>query len=122
MSMASRSTGDSPRRRSDVLRGISLEVRRGETFAFLGHNAADTIHVMAEAMKLAYADRSEYLGDPDFWKVPVADGLSAQDVEEILVTADVAIDLDRRADHGCISGASSGSRAGGRGRRPRCGR
>ena len=37
----------------------------------LGHNTAATIHRMAEAMKLAYADRSEYLGDPDFWKVPV---------------------------------------------------
>ncbi|MDH3412804.1 MAG: gamma-glutamyltransferase, partial [Gammaproteobacteria bacterium] len=37
----------------------------------LGQNSADTIHVMAEAMKLAYADRSLHLGDPDFWKVPV---------------------------------------------------
>jgi len=35
-----------------------------------GHNSARTIHVMAEAMKLAYADRAEYLGDPDFVKVP----------------------------------------------------
>lgn len=37
-----------------------------------GHNSSDAIHVMAEAMKPAYADRSEYLGDPDFVKVPVA--------------------------------------------------
>lgn len=36
-----------------------------------GHNTAQTIHVMAEAMKHAYADRSEYLGDPDFYTVPV---------------------------------------------------
>lgn len=36
-----------------------------------GSNSAQTIHVMAEAMKLAYADRSEYLGDPDFINVPV---------------------------------------------------
>lgn len=36
-----------------------------------GHNTAQTIHVMAEAMKQAYSDRSEYLGDPDFYKVPV---------------------------------------------------
>ena len=37
-----------------------------------GHNSAKTIHVMAEAESRAYADRSEYLGDPDFVKVPVA--------------------------------------------------
>ncbi|HEY4072464.1 MAG TPA: gamma-glutamyltransferase [Herbaspirillum sp.] len=35
-----------------------------------GSESAQTIHVMAEAMKLAYADRAEYLGDPDFVKVP----------------------------------------------------
>ena len=37
-----------------------------------GHNRADTLHVMAEAMRRAYADRSRHLGDPDFWPVPVA--------------------------------------------------
>lgn len=36
-----------------------------------GVNSAQSIHLMAESMKLAYADRSEYLGDPDFNKVPV---------------------------------------------------
>lgn len=38
---------------------------------FLGHNSAETVHLMAEAMKLAYADRAQHLGDPDFWPVPV---------------------------------------------------
>ncbi|WP_443019885.1 gamma-glutamyltransferase [Shewanella sp. OMA3-2] len=37
-----------------------------------GHNTAQTIHLMAETMKYAYADRSEFLGDPDFVKVPTA--------------------------------------------------
>jgi gamma-glutamyltranspeptidase / glutathione hydrolase len=37
----------------------------------LGANSAATIHLMAEAMKHAYADRSEYLGDPDFVEVPI---------------------------------------------------
>ncbi|AQS36600.1 gamma-glutamyltranspeptidase [Shewanella psychrophila] len=37
----------------------------------LGHNTAATLHLMTEAMQRAYADRSEYLGDPDFYKVPV---------------------------------------------------
>ena len=35
-----------------------------------GWNDSRTIHVMAEAEKLVYADRAEYLGDPDFYKVP----------------------------------------------------
>ncbi|MDJ0831961.1 MAG: gamma-glutamyltransferase [Gammaproteobacteria bacterium] len=38
-----------------------------------GHNSALSIHLMAEAMKQAYADRSEYLGDPDYVEVPVAE-------------------------------------------------
>lgn len=36
-----------------------------------GHNTAQTLHLMTETMKQAYSDRSEYLGDPDFYKVPV---------------------------------------------------
>ena len=36
-----------------------------------GPNSAQTIHSMAESMKLAYADRAEYLGDPDFVKIPL---------------------------------------------------
>lgn len=35
-----------------------------------GHNSAATIHHMAEAMKYAYADRSKFLGDPDFVQIP----------------------------------------------------
>ncbi|MBP0021984.1 MAG: gamma-glutamyltransferase [Cyanobacteria bacterium SBLK] len=44
----------------------------------LGHNSAQTIHLMAESMKLAYADRSKYLGDPDFVDVPVSGLISKQ--------------------------------------------
>jgi gamma-glutamyltranspeptidase/glutathione hydrolase len=36
-----------------------------------GHNSAQTIHLMAEAMKRAYADRSHHLGDGDFVRVPL---------------------------------------------------
>lgn len=35
-----------------------------------GHNSAKTIHVMSEAMQLAYADRAEWLGDADMVNVP----------------------------------------------------
>jgi gamma-glutamyltranspeptidase/glutathione hydrolase len=37
----------------------------------LGHNSAAKYHLFAEAMRRAFADRSEYLGDPDFVTVPV---------------------------------------------------
>ncbi len=49
-----------------------LNLLEGFPIGQLGVNSADTIHLMAEAMKLAYADRSRYLGDPDFVKVPVS--------------------------------------------------
>ena len=36
----------------------------------MGSNTAASLHVMAEAMKLAQADRSRYIGDPDFTQIP----------------------------------------------------
>ncbi len=50
-----------------------LNVLEDYPISFLGHNSADTIHLMTEAMKRAYADRSEYLGDSDFVDVPLAE-------------------------------------------------
>lgn len=38
----------------------------------MGPGSADALHITAEAMKLAYADRSKYLGDPDFVNVPTS--------------------------------------------------
>lgn len=36
-----------------------------------GHNSARTVHLMTEAQRRVYADRAAYLGDPDFYPVPV---------------------------------------------------
>ena len=55
-----------------------------------GQNSARTIHVMAEAEKRAYADRSEYLGDPDFVKVPVAGLTSPAYAKELAGQIDLA--------------------------------
>lgn len=55
-----------------------LNTLEGYPIGPLGHNSAETIHLMAEAMKLAYADRSEYLGDPDFVDVPI-EALTSKD-------------------------------------------
>jgi len=49
-----------------------LNILEGYPIGEFGLNSADTIHVMAEAMRRAYADRSEYLGDTDFVDVPLS--------------------------------------------------
>jgi gamma-glutamyltranspeptidase/glutathione hydrolase len=55
-----------------------LNILEGFDLRASGTESADTLHLMIEAMKLAYADRAEFLGDPDFVQVPVG-GLIAKD-------------------------------------------
>lgn len=49
-----------------------------------GANSAQTLHQLSEVMKLAYADRSEFLGDPDYYKVPLK-GLTSRAYADELV-------------------------------------
>jgi gamma-glutamyltranspeptidase/glutathione hydrolase len=44
----------------------------------MGHNSAQYIHHVIEAMKIAYADRAAHMGDPDFSPVPIDQLLSKQ--------------------------------------------
>lgn len=48
-----------------------LNVLEGYQLGLIPHNSATYLHLLAEAMKHAFADRAQYLGDPDFIKVPV---------------------------------------------------
>jgi gamma-glutamyltranspeptidase/glutathione hydrolase len=48
-----------------------FNILEGYPISEYGHNSAQTLHLMTEAMKRAYADRSLYLGDEDFIKVPL---------------------------------------------------
>ena len=36
-----------------------------------GHNSANTIHLLSESMKRAYADRTRFHGDPDYFEAPI---------------------------------------------------
>ena len=60
-----------------------LNILEGFPLPSEGLNSAKTIHDMAEAEKLAYADRAQYLGDPDFVSVPVK-GLTSKTYAEHL--------------------------------------
>jgi gamma-glutamyltranspeptidase/glutathione hydrolase len=48
-----------------------LNILEGWDMSALGHNSAAYLHRLIEAMRRAYADRSKYLGDPDYYDVPV---------------------------------------------------
>jgi len=49
-----------------------LGILEGTSYEKAGSGSASAIHYVAEAMRRAYADRNEYVGDPDFVKVPIA--------------------------------------------------
>lgn len=49
----------------------------------LGHNSPRYVHLLTEAMKHAFADRAEFLGDADFAKVPV-DRLTSRQYATVL--------------------------------------
>lgn len=50
--------------------------------AKMGHNSPDAIQVIVEAERRAYADRSYFLGDPDFVKIPMKELLDANYLRE----------------------------------------
>ncbi|MBI4203827.1 MAG: gamma-glutamyltransferase family protein [Betaproteobacteria bacterium] len=51
---------------------MALNMLKGYDLKAMGHNSADYIHVVTEALKLAFSDRHHHFGDPKFIKVPIA--------------------------------------------------
>jgi gamma-glutamyltranspeptidase/glutathione hydrolase len=48
----------------------TLRILEGFDLRTMGRGSADALHTIVEAIKLAYADRDRYYGDPDFVRVP----------------------------------------------------
>jgi gamma-glutamyltranspeptidase / glutathione hydrolase len=59
-----------------------------EGYSGLVSDEARRLHLMAEAMKLAYADRAAFLGDPDSVKAPLSRLLSKQYADELRLRID----------------------------------
>ncbi|AEF24340.1 gamma-glutamyltransferase [Pseudomonas fulva] len=57
---------------------IGIKEQRAADFKGLELNSARYIHLLAEIEKRVFADRADYLGDPDFSKVPVAKLIDAE--------------------------------------------
>ncbi len=58
---------------------IALNILEGIDLKKLGHNSTDYLHVVTEALKLAFADRERYIADPKFVKdMPVQELLSKE--------------------------------------------
>src|SRR5262249_42727870 len=57
----------------------ALKILEGFDLKSMGHNSADYIHYVTEALKLAFADRDAYIGDPRFVKdIPIEKLLSSE--------------------------------------------
>ncbi|MCA2410718.1 gamma-glutamyltransferase family protein [Rhizobium leguminosarum] len=73
----------------------TLSILKGFDLAAMDPAGADFVHTVVEAMKLAFADREVYYGDPDFSEVPIAHLLSETYAAERrkLVGPDASLDL-----------------------------
>jgi gamma-glutamyltranspeptidase / glutathione hydrolase len=67
-----------------------LGILEGTHYEEGGSGSASSIHYLAEAMRRAYADRNEYVGDPDFVRVPIAGLLDPAYLVKLRSTIDPA--------------------------------
>jgi gamma-glutamyltranspeptidase/glutathione hydrolase len=60
-----------------------LNILEGYNMTQLGFQTPASLHIMAEAMKRAFADRAKYMADTDFVKVPIAGLISKKYADEL---------------------------------------
>jgi gamma-glutamyltranspeptidase/glutathione hydrolase len=73
-----------------ILIAQMLGILEASGYEKTGAGSAQSLHWIAEAMKRAYADRAEYLGDPDFVKVPVTGLTSRTYIDRMRASIDPA--------------------------------
>jgi gamma-glutamyltranspeptidase/glutathione hydrolase len=61
-----------------LLQLLAMRDLAGEKFRGVWHNSAEYVHLLAEIEKRVFADRAEYLGDPDYVDVPLRELLDGQ--------------------------------------------
>ena len=83
-----------------------LNILEGYDLRGLGFGSVETVHLIAETLKIAFADRAAATADPAFVTVPVA-RLTAKDYAE---TRRAGIDPDRARSH--AAGVAAGSAGG----------
>lgn len=71
----------------------ALNILEGYDLKAMGHNTPQYLHTVIEAVKLAFADRDRYYGDPKFTKIP----------EEILLSKDYAAQRRKLIDPAAAS-------------------
>ncbi|MBD3615151.1 MAG: gamma-glutamyltransferase [Gracilimonas sp.] len=81
-----------------------LEMIDDYPLAEMGHNSAEYVHLVSEAMRRAFADRSYYLGDPDFVDIPMNELMSEEYNNERMVSfRDDTVTTSSSLSHGRIS-------------------
>ena len=84
---------------------MQLNLVEGVDVAALGHNSAQTLHLIAESIKVAKSDVYHFVADPAHTEVPVVGMISKTfaDTRRALISSDAVLDYP---DHGAPPGAS----------------
>ncbi len=79
---------------------LALNIIKGDDILTLGPDNVDSVHLQAEAIKLAFADRYHHIGDPERVNVPIDELLS----DEYAASQRVRIDMGRAMSWPIVSG------------------
>lgn len=82
---------------------LALNILKGLELSALEPASADAVHLQAEAIKLAFADRYRYIGDPDRIEIPVEALLS----EDFAAGQRARIELDSTLDWPIVAGRAA---------------